>query len=141
MSNAMYAKGRQAFGNAEIDWEDDDIIAILVDTADYAANLATDRYLSSIPAAARVAGGTYATRVSLENKTNVDGVFDADDITFPTVSGDESEALVLCKADSGTFENSLLIAYIDTAAGLPITPSAGNIIVEWGESAVKIFKL
>jgi hypothetical protein len=141
MSNKLYDKGREAFGNANIDWVDDDIICILVDTDDYSVDLATHQYLSSISAGARVAGGTLGTKVSLANKTNVAGVMDADDITFPSVSGDESEALVLCKRDTGTFENSLLIAYIDTAAGLSITPSGGDIIVTWADTTNKIFKL
>ena len=36
---------------------------------------------------------------------------------------------------------SPLIANIDVATGLPITPSGGDIIVQWDTGANKIFKL
>jgi hypothetical protein len=141
MSNGLFDKGREAFGNANIDWVDDDIIAVLVDAADYTVDKATHQYLSSIPAAARVAGGTLGTKISLVNKTNVGGIMDADDTTFTAVTGDISEAVVLCKRDTGTFENSLLIAYIDTGINLPVTPGGGDIVCRWAATTNKIFKL
>lgn len=141
MTKALYDKGRENFGNGEIDWVDDDIIAILVDAADYTVNLATHQYLSDIPAAARVAGGTLGTKVSLANKTNTGGIMDADDITFPAVSGDQSEAIVLAKRDTSTFENSLLISYNDEGTNLPVTPGGGDIVVTWPSTTNKIFKL
>lgn len=141
MTNRLYDKGREAFGNAMIDWVDDDIIAILVDTDDYTVDTATHQYLSDIPAGARVSGGTLGAKVSLANKTNVGGIMDADNTTFPGPTGDESEAIVLCKRDTVTFENSLLVAYIDVATGLPVTPNGGDIVVQWADTTNKIFKL
>jgi hypothetical protein len=67
-------------------------------------------------------------------------VADAADITFTTVTGDQSEALVIYK-DTGVEATSQLIAYIDTATGLPVTPGGGNITVTWDDGANKIFKL
>ena len=141
MANALYDLGREAFGNAEIDWEDDDIICILVDTDDYTVNLATHQYLSSIDSGARVAGGSLGTKVSLESKTNTAGVMDAADTTFTSVTGDQWEALVLCKRDTSTFENSLLIAYIDTFTDAPEAPTGGDVVVHWADTSNKIFKL
>lgn len=141
MANALYDKGREAFGNGEIDWVDDDIIAILVDANDYTVNLATHQYLSSIDAGARIAGGTLGTKVSLASKTNTGGILDAADTTFTSVTGDEGEAIVLCKRDTSTFENSLLIAYIDTGTGFPYTPDGGDVVVYWADTTNKIFKL
>ena len=43
--------------------------------------------------------------------------------------------------DTGTEATSPLIAYIDTATGLPITPNGGDIIVVWDDGANKIFRL
>jgi len=34
-----------------------------------------------------------------------------------------------------------LIAFIDTATNLPVTPNGGDIIVAWDNGANKIFKL
>jgi hypothetical protein len=135
MANALYDKGREGFLAGEIDWDTDVIKAILIDTADYAVNLATHQFLSDIPGAARVAiSGAFS------GKTAANGVADADDLTFPTVSGDLCEALVIYQ-DTGTEGTSRLIAYIDAAIGLPVLPNGGNISLAWDNGANKIFKL
>jgi hypothetical protein len=136
MANALYDLGRQAFLEGEIDWADDNIKVLLVDTADYVVNLATDQYHSDVTAA-----GIVATSGNLGSKTVTNGVADAADVTFSAVTGDASEALVIYK-DSGASATSPLIAYIDTAsAGLPVTPDGGDITVQWDSGANKIFKL
>jgi len=136
MTNALYDTGRNAFLSGGINWVADDIRVILVDTADYTVNLATHDFLNDVPSAARVA----VLGASLANKTAVAGVADADNITFPTVTGDVSEALILYK-HTGTESTSQLIAYIDSATGLPVTPNGGNVDVAWDNGANKIFKL
>ena len=50
------------------------------------------------------------------------------------------EAIVIY-VDTGTEATSPLIAYIDTATGLPITPNGGDIIVTWDNGVNKIFKV
>ncbi len=135
MANVLYDKGRQKFLEGDIAWLTDDIKVILIDSADYTEVVATHDFLDDIPSAARVAeSGNFAS------KDSTDGVADAADITLSTVSGDPSEALVIYK-DTGTEANSPLIAFIDTATGLPVTPSGGDIIIQWDAGANKIFKL
>lgn len=135
MANALYDAGREAFLNGDIDWTSDDIRVILVDTADYTVNLTTHSALDDIDAGARV-----AVSDALTGKTSTAGVADAADVTFSSVTGDQSEALVIYK-HTGTESTSLLIAYIDTATGLPVTPNGGNITVAWDNGTNKIFKL
>lgn len=135
MANALYAKAKQALLGADIDLAVDNIKVVLVDTNDYTPNIATDDALADIPAGARI-----ATSGNLTGKSITDGVFDADDITFSSVIGDEAEALVIYK-DTGVEGTSTLIAYIDTGTGLPITPNSGNIILQWSGSLTKIFAL
>ncbi len=135
MPNALYEKGREGFLAGEINWDTDVIKVVLVDAADYTANLTAHQFLSDIPPAARV-----ATSNALTGKTVANGVADAADLTFPTVNGDHVEALVIYK-DTGTEGTSRLIAYIDTATGLPVTPNGGDINVAWDNGANKIFKL
>lgn len=135
MANALYAKGKQALLGADIDLLADNIKVVLVDTNDYTPNLATDDSLADIVAGARI-----ATSGNLANKSITDGIFDADDVTFSSVTGDEAEALVIYK-DTGTESTSTLLAYIDTGTGLPITPNSGNIILQWSGSLTKIFAL
>lgn len=135
MANALYDTGRAAFLLGDIDWVVDNIKAVLVDSADYIVNLATDQFLSDIPAVGRV-----ATSGNFTGKTTTAGVADADDITLTGVSGDQSEAVVIYR-DSGSPATSQLIAYIDTATGLPVLPNTGDISVVWDNGANKIFKL
>lgn len=135
MTNALYDKGREGFLDGSIDWDTNDIRAILIDAADYTVNLSTHDNLDDIPAAARV-----AVSGALSGKTVTNGVADADDVTWTSVTGDVSEAIVLYK-HTGTESTSRLIAYIDTATGLPVTPNGGNITVAWSSGADKIFKL
>ena len=145
MANSLYGKGRQAFLDGKIDFDTDNIKCTLIDAADYVlgANIDVHQYmnLDTVPAAAKV-----AVSGNLTGKTITLGVADATDVTFSTVSGDQSEALIIWKdgGDGGTSQsgtNDLLIAYIDTATGLPVTPGGGDIIIQWAATANKIFKL
>lgn len=135
MANALYDKGRKAFMDGGIAILTDDIKVVLVDTATYTVDLVNHDFLDDIPVGERV-----ATSGNLASKDSTAGVFDADDITFSTVSGDVSEALVIYR-DSGAAATSELLAYIDTATGLPVTPNGGDITVTWDSGANKIFKL
>lgn len=135
MANALYDHGREGFLDGSIDWDTDDIRCILIDTDDYTVNLTTHDNLDDIAAGARV-----AVSGALSSKTVAAGVADAADVTFSTVTGDQSEALVIYK-HTGTESTSRLIAYIDTATGLPVTPGGGDIIVQFDSGANKIFKL
>ena len=123
MANTLYDKGRERFLVGQFNWQTDTLKVLLVDTGAYTPNFGTHEFLSDIPTSARV--GT-STGVVLTSKTTSGGAADAADITFSSVSGPSIEAL---------------IAYIDTATGLPITPNGGDIIVTWDNGANKIFKL
>ncbi|MBA7630623.1 hypothetical protein ES703_38147 [subsurface metagenome] len=135
MANALYNKGREGFLDGNIDWDTDDIRCILIDTADYTVDLATHDNLDDVPGDARV-----ATSGALTSKTVTDGVADAADVTLSSVTGDTCEAIVIYK-HTGTESTSRLIAYIDSATGLPVTPNGGDITIQWDSGANKIFKL
>ena len=135
MANALYDKGREAFLKGDIHWDDDDIKAVLVDATDYTVDLAADDFLADI-----AVGGRVATSGNFGSKTTAAGVADAEDITFTSVTGDAADAIVIYK-DTGDAATSPLIAYIDTATGLPVTPNGGDIIIQWDSGSNKIFKL
>jgi hypothetical protein len=135
LSNALYDKGREAFLTGGINWVTDNIKAVLVDATEYTPNLATHQYLSDIPS-----GGRVATSANLAGKTATAGVADANDIAFIAAAGDPSEYMVLYK-DTGTATTSALIAFIDTATGLPATPNGTDITVQFDAGANRIFKL
>lgn len=134
MTNALYPKGREGFLAGDISWRDDTVKAVLVDTGLYSFNAAHDN-LDDIPSGARV-----ATSGALTGKSVTDGVADADDLALAAVTGATVEAVVLY-VQGGTEATSRLIAYIDTATGLPVTPNGGTVNVIWDNAGNKIFKL
>ena len=130
----LYDKGRNRFLTGDLDWVDHTIRAVLGDAADYTPNQNTHEFFSSVPSAARVAS------VDLTGKTAVDGVADANDATWTLVTGDQSEYIILYRFNTADAD-SPLVALIDSATGLPVTPNGGDIVVRWSDLANKIFKL
>ena len=135
MPNALFDRGRQRFLEGQFNWLTDTIRVLMVDTGAYTVNLSAHEFLSDIPTSARI-----TTPVTLTGKTTTGGAADANDVTFSAVSGPSIEALIIYR-DSGTEATSPLIAYIDTATGLPITPNGGDIIVTWDNGVNRIFRL
>lgn len=135
MANSLYDRGREGFLAGDIDWDADNIKIALIDEADDTPDLALDQDWADRAAAARV-----ATSGNLTSKTTTAGVADAADETFSAVSGDQSESIDIFQ-DSGVEATSLMIANIDTATGLPVTPNGGDIVVQWDSGGNKIFVL
>lgn len=127
MANTLYDYCRQRFLEAQINWMTDTVKVILVSASAYTPQTAVHQYLADIPVSARIAGP-----VTLTAKATTGGAADAADCTFTSVSGATINAIVIYK-DTGTEATSPLIAYIDTATGLPISPNGGDIIVTWDE--------
>lgn len=134
MANLLYDKARQRFLEGQINWLTDTIKVYLIDNPTY-SYVSTHEFLSDVAVSSRVAGP-----VTLTNKSTVGGAADANDVTFTSVSGSQLEYILIYK-DTGTENTSPLIALIDTANGLPITPNGGDIIVTWDNGTNKIFKL
>ena len=135
MANTLYDYCRQRFLEAQINWMTDTVKVILVSTSAYTPQTAVHQYLADIPVSARIAGP-----VTLTAKATTGGAADAADCTFTSVSGATINAIVIYK-DTGTEATSPLIAYIDTATGLPITPNGGDIIATWDNGVNKIFRV
>lgn len=133
MANALYDLGREGFLAGNISWSGDTIKAALVDTGVYTVNLATHQYYSSV-------SGVVGTPQTLGTKTVTLGVADAADVTYTALTGNSCEAIVIYK-DTGVAGTSPLIAYIDTATNLPVTPNGGDVGISWDNGANKIFKL
>lgn len=139
MANALYDNAREGFLVGRFNWGTgaggDVFKAILVDTGAYTVNLSSHQYKSSIAGGAIIAGP-----VTLAGKATTSGAADADDVTFSAVTGTSIEAIVIYRFVTNDADSDL-IAYIDTATGLPITPNGGDIIVTWDNGTNKIFKL
>jgi len=135
MANVLFDKGRQNFLEADIDWLVNNIKVMLVKSA-YTLDQ-TDEFVDDLTPASNDNGRS----ANLATKTSTSGVADADDTSLTATAASACNALVLFY-DTGSDATSLLIAYIDTATGLPFTPAAsGTVNIAWDSGANKIFKL
>jgi hypothetical protein len=125
------ASGAQGSGGT-IDLVSDNI-KVSLHSATYTPNTATDLYHNT-------ATGLVATSGNLASKAIPLGTFNAANITFTAVSGSVVTQLVVYK-DTGTDSTSPLIALIDTATGLPLTPNGGDITIAWDTGTNKVFVL
>src|SRR5690242_14780006 len=136
MANKIYPLWKEAVMQASTNSSlGGTVKAILIDTASYTYS-DTHQFLSDVASGART-----ATSSALAGKTYTSGVFDATDITWSSVSGNQSEAIVLY-IDTGVEGASRLVAYIDTSiSGIPVTPNGGDINCAWDNGSNKIFAL
>jgi hypothetical protein len=131
MPNVLYPKWKEAViqGGANSSLGGN-VVVILVDAADYTYN-ASHQFFTDLPVAARVAVSS-----PLASKTYLNGLFDAADITWASVSGDQSE-IVIIGINTGSDATSRLVAFFDTGVtGLPVTPNSGNIDVQFNAGGI-----
>lgn len=123
MANALYVSYKNnALGTGtHVDLDADDIRMVCTDHTDDTPNTTTDDALDDISA------GTVGT-ATLSGESIAAGAFDSTDPVFTALTGDAFDSLTLYK-HTGTPSTSLLIAYYDTATGLPFTPSGGDVTV------------
>lgn len=123
MANVLYPLAKKAFQNGAIDLLSVNVKAVLVDGADYTYD-AAHQFLSDV-----AAGGRVATSGNLTGKTlGANGNFDSNNPTFTAVSGDIFEIIILY-VDTGVAGTSRLLAYYETADGLPGTPVGTDFII------------
>jgi hypothetical protein len=128
MTNKWYPKYVEAAlkGGSNVDLTSGTIKASLIDTDDQSYD-AADEFIDDIASGAIVATATLSSP-SVSGKQ-----FDAGDATFSSVTGDESEAIIIWK-DTGTASTSRVVLWLDTGiTGLPVTPSGGDILTAWGD--------
>jgi len=133
MANALYDKGRESFLKGEIAIASDDIKLALLSSG-YTPNLATHQFVTDLGANIVVRSG------NLGSKTTAAGVFDAADEVISAVTGSQVTRIAIYK-DTTVDGTSRLIALIDSATNLPVTPNGGDITIQWDNGASKIFKL
>lgn len=133
MTNAVYPKFKELALGAGGNLAAGTVKAALVDTASYTYS-AAHQFLSSL-------AGQVGAAVTLGAKVITDGVFDAADTSFTGLTAAASIEAIVIYVDTGSAATSPLVAYIDTAAGLPVTAGATQVDVAWDNGANKIFKL
>lgn len=131
MANALYQKWKEQLlqFTTNNNLSAGTVKVALVDTGVYTYS-ATDQFFSAISSA------VVGTPQTLATKTFANGVFNADDVTYTSVTGNSAEAIVLY-IDTGTAGTSPLVAFIDTGVtGLPVTPNGGNISITWNATGI-----
>ena len=135
MSNQLYPKAKEDFLSGNLNLSSNTITIALIDTDIYT-------FSTSHEDRADIPNSSVVAEANLSNKTVTSGIFDADDANFTSVTGANCEALVVYHTDvQGGNTTSRLVAYIDTATGLPILPNGGDITVRFSSGANKIFAL
>lgn len=130
MSNSVYPKWKEAIIQGAANSSLAGVLkAYLVDTGNYVYS-ASHQFLTDLPAPARI-----GSPQTLASKTFVNGVVDAADLNFPSLTGVSCEALILA-LDTGSDATSRLVAYIDSATGLPFTPSGVDQPVIWNAAGI-----
>ncbi len=82
-----------------------------------------------------ISPGVVGTPVEITSPTFTSGVLDGANITWSSVTGAQSEAVVVY-LDTGNVATSPLICFVDSGTGLPITPDGNNIAVTWNGSGI-----
>lgn len=130
MANAIYPKYKEALLDAftDIDLQNLTAKVALIDTGTYTYSDTHD-FFNDVT-------GVVGTPQTLTTKSVTNGVFDAADVTFTSVTGNSVEALLIY-IDTGVSSTSRLVAYIDTdVTGLPVTPNGGDITITWNASGI-----
>lgn len=136
MANAVYPKFKQSLlteadANKSLDQNNstNGPFAALVDTGTYTYS-ATHQFYSSL-------SGVVGTDQQIANPTVTSGLFDGDDCTFSSVTGNSVEAIVVYRKNSGANTTWRLVLYDDTSiTGAPVTPNGGNITITWNASGI-----
>lgn len=130
MASAIYPKFKEAILQATANSSLGGTVKVaLVDTGTYTYSAAHEFY-SSLTG---IVGPVQASQPTLAVKTFVNGLFDAQDVTFTGVTGVSVEALVIY-IDTGTAGTSRLVAFIDTFTA--VTPNSGDITITWNASGI-----
>jgi hypothetical protein len=131
--SALFDPGREGILDDTIQMSTADVRAMLVRST-YTFS-AAHKFLADLGA---VDNGRSA---ALGSKTFTGGVFDAADTTITAISAVACNALVIF-VHTGSDATARVVAYVDSATGLPITPAASGVLsVGWSNAADKIFKL
>ncbi len=130
MPNIMPNATKKAFLDGGINLLTADVRAVFVDTANAAdAVVATDVFMDAITPAARI-----GTPTALTGKATTDGTFSAFTTTIPSVTGAQSEAVVLYlePATGASAATRRILVYLD---GLTVIPNGGNQDVKWNNTS------
>ena len=133
MADAFFNVFLEERAKGNIDWENDDIRILLVDTNyTFSASHATME-VENVPADDRV-----GDIVALSGKTVLSGgACDADNPTITSVPGSETiGAAIIFKYNTGTSSTDIPIYHMDSATGLDLATDGNNVLITFNASGI-----
>lgn len=107
----------------------------LTDDTDVNLNEDTHEDWADVSAAA-VPTSVVMTNTVIATSSGATIKWDADDVTFTSVTGDPAEQILVWNDSAGANTTDILVCKFGTATGLPVTPNGGNIVVQWNASGI-----
>lgn len=137
MANFIYPKAKEGLFAGVFTLTTKPLKALLIDSSFYSFNLNTDTFLSDIPSNA-----IRKTSDPITGVTSTLGVIDADDLIISDHDGSAFDVVILYQSESLS-TTSRLLAYIDTALGLPFTGASSTVPVTimWNNGSNKIISI
>lgn len=137
MANVIYNSFKRDIMNGSIDLDTDTIKLMLVSssyTPDQDAHTKRSDVTNEVSGTGYTAGGaTLANKTVTADNTDNEGVFDADDVTWPS-STITARGGVLYKSRGGASSADELIAYVDF--GSDITSTGATFTVAWAAEGI-----
>jgi len=136
MSNILYSLAKESLLKGEINLVNDDLKVLFVKNS-YTLNADIHQFVADIGNENIAARSTV-----LDGKSVTLGTFDAENETVENY-GTSGFSYIIIYVDTGDDSTSPLLAYIDTATGLPVqsTSSEVSITIQWSDLSSKIFTL
>lgn len=136
MANVIYNSAKQKLMDGSIDLDTDTIKVALV-TASYSPSQDDHEFFDDITnevtSSNYAAGGSaLANKAVTKDNTNNRGVFDADDLSWSSVTFSPRAAIIY--KDTGNAATSPLIAYIDFGSDQVV--SSGTFSIHWSSSGI-----
>lgn len=117
MAITLYGKARQYYSFPSIVTDDIKVVLADIRNGHYAISANSDRYLSDIALADRIAISGVLTGKSFTN-----GLFVANNFTYGVLAAGNACGALVIFHDSGDASTSDLLMYVDSYPGLPVTP-------------------
>jgi hypothetical protein len=136
MSNFVYTKAKEAILNGQINFGENNF-KILFTNSNYTADQSLNEFVSDIESSSIVYRSDNLTNVS-----NINGIIDADDLSFTLSSNIDFNSIILFQSKNSDQE-SRLIAHIDEVAGLPYIGSSEPLsaVIVWSNLSGKILSI
>lgn len=135
MASILYPLGRQAFGEAAINWTVDNIRCVVLSSTYTYSDL--HQFHSDLT-------GILGTSANLTGTSNVLGVFDAADPTITGVAAGSTVAGVAVYKWTGTSATSRLIIFYDhniSGSALAAPTDGSGIPIHWPNGPTKMFRI